>query len=139
MGLLNGLALPEGEQPRRKPRDLLSSSPGSSHALADPASGALLPSWFLPTPPLGPCSLAGYRRNIKTLVLDEADEMLNKGFKEQIYDIYRYLPPETQASPGDQPLMWDVGVGCCGSAAALPAGWLHPCTPAAVAGARPLA
>ena len=35
-------------------------------------------------------------KNIKTLILDEADEMLNKGFKEQIYDIYRYLPPETQ-------------------------------------------
>ena len=35
-------------------------------------------------------------RNIKTLVLDEADEMLNKGFKEQIYDVYRYLPPDTQ-------------------------------------------
>jgi ribosomal protein L37E len=35
-------------------------------------------------------------RNMKTLILDEADEMLNKGFKEQIYDIYRYLPPETQ-------------------------------------------
>ena len=35
-------------------------------------------------------------RNIKTLILDEADEMLNKGFKEQIYDVYRYLPPETQ-------------------------------------------
>lgn len=30
------------------------------------------------------------------LVLDEADEMLNQGFKEQIYDIYRYLPPMTQ-------------------------------------------
>ena len=30
------------------------------------------------------------------LIIDEADEMLNKGFKEQIYDIYRYLPPETQ-------------------------------------------
>jgi hypothetical protein len=30
------------------------------------------------------------------LVLDEADEMLNKGFKEQIYDVYRYLPPQTQ-------------------------------------------
>ena len=30
------------------------------------------------------------------LVLDEADEMLNQGFKEQIYDVYRYLPPETQ-------------------------------------------
>jgi len=28
--------------------------------------------------------------------MDEADEMLNKGFKEQIYDIYRYLPPTTQ-------------------------------------------
>eukprot|EP01038_Epipyxis_sp_PR26KG_P012387 gene12387-16615_t len=35
-------------------------------------------------------------RNIKVLIIDEADEMLNKGFKEQIYDIYRYLPPETQ-------------------------------------------
>ncbi|GAX72733.1 hypothetical protein CEUSTIGMA_g189.t1 [Chlamydomonas eustigma] len=35
-------------------------------------------------------------RNIKTLVLDEADEMLAKNFKDQIYDIYRYLPPETQ-------------------------------------------
>jgi ATP-dependent RNA helicase len=35
-------------------------------------------------------------RSIKTLVLDEADEMLNKGFKEQIYDVYRYLPPATQ-------------------------------------------
>ena len=38
-------------------------------------------------------------RGIKTLVLDEADEMLSKGFKEQIYDIYRYLPPATQARP----------------------------------------
>eukprot|EP01062_Namystynia_karyoxenos_P013236 TRINITY_DN1476_c1_g1_i1.p1 TRINITY_DN1476_c1_g1~~TRINITY_DN1476_c1_g1_i1.p1 ORF type:complete len:404 (+),score=192.37 TRINITY_DN1476_c1_g1_i1:88-1299(+) len=35
-------------------------------------------------------------RNIKVLVIDEADEMLNKGFKEQIYDIYRYLPPACQ-------------------------------------------
>jgi ATP-dependent RNA helicase len=35
-------------------------------------------------------------RFIKTLILDEADEMLNQGFKEQIYDVYRYLPPETQ-------------------------------------------
>lgn len=25
------------------------------------------------------------------LVIDEADEMLNKGFKEQIYDIYRCI------------------------------------------------
>lgn len=41
------------------------------------------------------------RRNLRTeairmLVLDEADEMLSRGFKEQIYDIYRYLPPRTQ-------------------------------------------
>jgi ATP-dependent RNA helicase len=35
-------------------------------------------------------------RNIKMLVIDEADEMLNLGFKEQIYDVYRHLPPATQ-------------------------------------------
>ena len=35
-------------------------------------------------------------RNIKMLVIDEGDEMLNQGFKEQLYDIYRYLPPATQ-------------------------------------------
>jgi ATP-dependent RNA helicase len=35
-------------------------------------------------------------RDIKVLVLDEADEMLAQGFREQIYDVYRYLPPETQ-------------------------------------------
>ena len=32
-------------------------------------------------------------QSIKMLVLDEADEMLNLGFKNQVYDIYRYLPP----------------------------------------------
>ena len=30
--------------------------------------------------------------NIKSLVLDEADEMLSVGFKEQIYQIFQYLP-----------------------------------------------
>jgi len=35
-------------------------------------------------------------RTIKMLVLDESDEMLNQGFKEQIYDIYRHLAPATQ-------------------------------------------
>ena len=30
--------------------------------------------------------------NIKMLILDEADEMLNAGFTEQIYDVYRHLP-----------------------------------------------
>ncbi|KNC81339.1 eukaryotic initiation factor 4A-III [Sphaeroforma arctica JP610] len=41
------------------------------------------------------------RRNLRTralkmLILDEADEMLSMGFSEQIYDVYRYLPPATQ-------------------------------------------
>ncbi|WJX15487.1 Eukaryotic initiation factor 4A-III A [Trifolium repens] len=33
---------------------------------------------------------------IKLLVLDESDEMLSRGFKDQIYDVYRYLPPDLQ-------------------------------------------
>lgn len=37
-------------------------------------------------------------RELKMLILDEADEMLGQGFKEQIYDVYRFLPPDTQAS-----------------------------------------
>jgi ATP-dependent RNA helicase len=36
-------------------------------------------------------------RHIKMLVLDEADELLNRGFREQIYDVYRYLPPATSS------------------------------------------
>lgn len=35
-------------------------------------------------------------RQVRMLVLDEADEMLNRGFKEQVYNIYRCLPPSTQ-------------------------------------------
>ncbi|KAL3738535.1 hypothetical protein ACJRO7_019976 [Eucalyptus globulus] len=35
-------------------------------------------------------------RAIKLLVLDEADELLSRGFKDQIYDVYRFLPPEIQ-------------------------------------------
>mmetsp|Transcript_10450 Transcript_10450/g.18364 ORF Transcript_10450/g.18364 Transcript_10450/m.18364 type:complete len:452 (-) Transcript_10450:125-1480(-) len=35
-------------------------------------------------------------RALKVFIIDEADEMLNKGFKEQVYDMYRYLPPSTQ-------------------------------------------
>merc|ERR1712168_1532340 len=33
---------------------------------------------------------------IKMFVLDEADEMLSRGFKDQIYDVFRYLPSEVQ-------------------------------------------
>ena len=29
------------------------------------------------------------------LIIDETDEMLSKGFKEQLYDIFRYLPINT--------------------------------------------
>ena len=29
-------------------------------------------------------------------VLDEADEMLSRGFKDQIYDIFQLLPPKLQ-------------------------------------------
>ena len=35
-------------------------------------------------------------RHIKMLILDEADELFTKGFKEQIYEIYKHLPPGVQ-------------------------------------------
>jgi len=35
-------------------------------------------------------------RDIKQFVLDEADEMLSRGFKDQIYDVFRHLNPDTQ-------------------------------------------
>lgn len=34
--------------------------------------------------------------HVKMLVMDEADTLLEEGFQEQIYEIYRYLPPATQ-------------------------------------------
>ncbi len=35
-------------------------------------------------------------KSVKMFILDEADEMLSKGFKDQVYDIFRYLPYGTQ-------------------------------------------
>ena len=35
-------------------------------------------------------------KDIKMFVLDEADEMLSRGFKEQIYDVFRFMPTEIQ-------------------------------------------
>lgn len=35
-------------------------------------------------------------RNIKVFVLDEADEMLSRGFKDQICDIFQFLPNDVQ-------------------------------------------
>ena len=42
--------------------------------------------------------------SIKMFVLDEADEMLSRGFKDQIYDIFQLLPPKLQ--------VWSLVVGC---------------------------
>lgn len=35
-------------------------------------------------------------KKIKTIILDEADEMLSSGFKEQVYNIFQYLNSEIQ-------------------------------------------
>lgn len=35
-------------------------------------------------------------KNIKLFVLDEADEMLSRGFKDQIHDVFRMLPQDVQ-------------------------------------------
>lgn len=35
-------------------------------------------------------------RNIQLFVLDEADEMLSRGFKDQIYDVFRFMPQSIQ-------------------------------------------
>lgn len=35
-------------------------------------------------------------RSLKTLILDEADEMLSKGFSSQIYDIFQEIPQDVQ-------------------------------------------
>lgn len=35
-------------------------------------------------------------KDVRLFVLDEADEMLSRGFKEQIYDVFRFLPQSVQ-------------------------------------------
>ena len=37
-------------------------------------------------------------KTLKTLILDEADQMLDKGFKDQLNDIFQYINPESQIS-----------------------------------------
>ncbi|PXF43978.1 Eukaryotic initiation factor 4A-III [Gracilariopsis chorda] len=37
-----------------------------------------------------------HMNKLRVLFIDEADEMLTMGFKEQVYDIYRYAPPTVQ-------------------------------------------
>lgn len=36
--------------------------------------------------------------SVKMLIIDEADELFTRGFKTQVYDIYRYLPSSTQVA-----------------------------------------
>jgi ATP-dependent RNA helicase len=36
------------------------------------------------------------RHILRTRNIDEAEELLKKGFKDQIYGVYRYLLPATQ-------------------------------------------
>lgn len=36
-------------------------------------------------------------KDVKMFIMDEADEMLSQGFKEQIYKVFQYLPETTQA------------------------------------------
>ncbi|OMH84726.1 Eukaryotic initiation factor 4A [Zancudomyces culisetae] len=35
-------------------------------------------------------------KNVKMFVLDEADEMLSRGFKDQIYEVFQYMPSDVQ-------------------------------------------
>eukprot|EP00608_Synchroma_pusillum_P001623 CAMPEP_0198426246 /NCGR_PEP_ID=MMETSP1452-20131203/5120_1 /TAXON_ID=1181717 /ORGANISM="Synchroma pusillum, Strain CCMP3072" /LENGTH=402 /DNA_ID=CAMNT_0044146615 /DNA_START=127 /DNA_END=1335 /DNA_ORIENTATION=+ len=36
--------------------------------------------------------------HVQLFVLDEADEMLSRGFKDQIYDVFKYLPEQVQCA-----------------------------------------
>ena len=36
--------------------------------------------------------------DIQLFVLDEDDEMLSRGFKEQIYDIFKFFPPNVHVA-----------------------------------------
>ena len=35
---------------------------------------------------------------VKLFILDEADEMLSRGFKDQIYDVFQFLPEKVQVA-----------------------------------------
>eukprot|EP00486_Rosalina_sp_Unknown_P008234 CAMPEP_0201592310 /NCGR_PEP_ID=MMETSP0190_2-20130828/190240_1 /ASSEMBLY_ACC=CAM_ASM_000263 /TAXON_ID=37353 /ORGANISM="Rosalina sp." /LENGTH=442 /DNA_ID=CAMNT_0048051023 /DNA_START=37 /DNA_END=1365 /DNA_ORIENTATION=- len=37
-------------------------------------------------------------KSLEMFILDEADEMLSRGFKEQIYELFQYLPTEVQVA-----------------------------------------
>lgn len=43
-------------------------------------------------------------------VLDEADEMLSRGFKEQIYDVFKCMPNDVQVSSVSLIFMFVLGL-----------------------------
>lgn len=47
-------------------------------------------------------------RDIKIMVLDEADEMLSRGFKDQIYNIFQYMPSTVQVALFSATLPLDI-------------------------------
>lgn len=53
-------------------------------------------------------------RHIKTLILDEADEMLAKNFKDQIYDIYRQVRRASAAAGSQAPCVHALGATATG-------------------------
>lgn len=46
--------------------------------------------------------------NCRLFCLDEADEMLSRGFKDQIYDVFRYLPESVQVALFSATMPMDV-------------------------------
>ena len=57
---------------------------------------------FTPLLPFPPSHTLVDTRHIKMFVLDEADEMLSRGFKDQIYDVFRKLPSTIQVQTGGE-------------------------------------
>ena len=61
--------------------------------------------------------------SIKMFVLDEADEMLSRGFKDQIYDIFQLLPPKIQVRLGA------LALAASGRACGSSGGRIQPASP----------
>ena len=49
--------------------------------------------------------------SIKLFVLDEADEMLSRGFKDQIYNVFKYMPSDTQVNYDVEDVLVAPGFG----------------------------
>ena len=56
-------------------------------------------------------------------VLDEADEMLSRGFKDQIYDIFQLLPPKLQVSQSLWHGLADTQAGSCSCSGSVCSHW----------------